>query len=181
MGNTAGCASFNEMLEARDPGIIPALTGHSVKSYVCFPEAEDRFILFTYRLPPQSSTLWKKDKQIPSFLTYANGSFIFRQFRNGVSDQYRSGAVIWSKLEGDDANATAAAATAAQSKPGRYDVAVSIDNSEVSFSYSFPNVQKTTTDYMLQIRRATRRMLETYSVNAKDNSQFSLNGYCAEY
>lgn len=175
MASISACNSFNEMLKARDSEILAYLDGNGVKTYVCFRSNEDLFLVISFREPSQY--LWVPDK-LHSHFFKQRGVVTAAEYRGGVMEDYRPAFVTWGKLGEDDENPTAT-----PDRKTRLDSRVAeanVDHDEITTSYSFTNYKNGITDYILRIRRATKRFVEDFAVKT-DHTQFSTNGYCSEY
>ena len=176
--SVSACKSFNEMLEKQDPDILKFVTDKSRTTYACFETDRDAFIMVSFAKPMEHA--WHLDKQSNVWLTQ-RGNFTLNQYSNGVYDRGRVALPMWTRFGSEDEHPTAETAESKVPAGANARVAdVSIDEGEVTVSYSFENIQNTVTDYLLQIRRSTRRFVETYGVKGA-KSQVNDTGYCAEY
>lgn len=173
---SAGCQSFNELLQAQDKDIVNAVAGTGKAARVCFIEGEDNFVVLDFDLPLKS--LWRKNKD---GIGFHNGPRIarFKRYRDGVSDDFFLVRLTWNRY--DDNEETSPTADG-KSLLGE-DVTLSIDENETNFNAKWQNKANTTTTYGLSIRLATGRFKETYDwKDTKGQHHESSNvGHCVRY
>ena len=169
------CNSFREMLRAHDPDITEKISRDHTKTYVCFEPEGDTFLVLSYGVP----THWTKDTKDDTFVAKYQ-TLRLADYKNGVSSSFVHALLLWTATP-DLGISSMAADTDSLPSSKRKPITASIDDAEVSISYSFDNVEGTTTGYSLQVRRATKRFAETYFVNSKHSSQSTRTGYCAEF
>jgi hypothetical protein len=166
-----GCASFNEMLAAKDADLISEISPPN-RSFVCLRKAEDTFIVVSFK-PPEAS----------DFLKTASGSYAasgrvrYSRFEKGILSRYKRVFGEWFKYSNDQADPP----TFTSRTLPKLNVAESadIDNSEVNVSYSYKNVSNEDVFYSLTIRISTRRFNESFS--SKGALPIENAGYCAEF
>ena len=147
--NSPACTSFNEMLSKGDDEISNAIKTDT--AFVCFREYEDAFLIISFQQP--IDRLFRIST--PNISTQS-GMVWYLRFKDGVSDDEQVSGGKWKKLQIGDTPSISFA-----SEPGR-ESSASINDSEVTFSYTFKNLSGTKTEYSLQIRRSTMRFHEIY-------------------
>lgn len=177
--SAAACHSFNEMLKSGDRDILTFFAGPDRDAYVCFDQKEDDFVTITFRLP----TKWAAHDEKFRTLT-DNGLLFFHEYRNGLLDAAKSATLKWQKYDWEDANWLGTSDGKADPDSGTADAAVS--DTEVYVLYPFVNAAKTTTNYSITIRRATKRYEKVLDLGTKGFPEgvphtLSTTGRCAEY
>jgi len=166
------CVSLQEMLNAKDKEILSWLEGTSDYTYACFSRKEDSFFLVGFTVPTSKSN-WHTENGFASVTNIFN----YNQYKDGVTSSNRFVPITWLRLENESAeDATASPYQPPNdTTPPKYQV--SINNSEIEFSYSYDNVGGTTTDWDLKLRRSTLKYVVTFGVKS-DHSQFTETGSC---
>ena len=180
---TKSCDSFNELITQQDKDVIDDLKGGA---FVCFLSEEDAFAIVTTTIPADNLFSPTKVRK----LTQVNSVEFYKRFKNGLNDETKIVMGAWTK------------AVFNEDDPPRYsfesskmgDTTLSIDPSEIFAEYKFQNLGKSSTTYTLQIRRSTRRFVETYGFPATPPSdpkakasftphdeKLESTGYCAEF
>jgi len=173
-----GCKSFTELVDSKDKDILDRLVGDS---FVCFRPDEDVFLIASYLKPDESAYL-----RTGKYTSEQTGIFFYNRFKEGLTDDYETAYGTWTKntVAGEDVRFSA--------KPP---YSALIDAGEVSFSYQYKNMRGTNTSYLLQIRKSTKRFVETFDaddlpVSDKNKSatqkpagasRYENTGYCAEF
>ena len=174
--------SFNEMVIKGDKDILSYLDTNNYV-YTCFRPAEDVFIILSYHEPFDFQ--YKKDAEGLS----ASGFIKYVRFSEGLVEDFRVSRGTWFKIAADDTDI----AFSAKDATGKTNV-VFIDQSQISFDYTYTNTQRNKVMYSYQIRRSTLRFLESFTweepaipKTAKTPAQpasqgtSSNSGYCAEF
>jgi hypothetical protein len=173
-----GCKSFNEMLAAQDKDVLRSLAG-SDQAYVCFRTGEDVFTIVSFE---KTDDLYSFKKTATS-IAETSGFPTLTRYKEGVSEDYQPFWGKWRKLASASNETAHFIGGGSALRPFR----VSIDNSEVSVSYQWKNVSNTITTYTLQIRRSTKRGLETLEApppptdKNKSVSQTTFQDFCEFY
>lgn len=144
---SAGCSSFNEMLNHGDREILKAISGHT-DALVCFKEAEDVFIVIDFNNPFKRSDVIRK----------AFGIVDFARYKNGQRETFEFWAGSWTRAKDEDSEDAKFVAT---------NLTAYMNSTEIFLSYRYPNVSGTVTRYSLSIRQSTLRFLETYDAKIK--------------
>jgi len=180
---TKSCDSFNELITQQDKDVMDDLKGGA---FVCFLSDEDAFAVVTTTIPDDKIFSHTSVKN----LMQVNSVEFYKRFKNGLNDETRIVEGTWAK------------AVFNEEDPPRYsfessktgDTTLSIDPSEIFAQYKFQNLRKSSTTYTLQIRRSTRRFVETYGFPAippsdpkakaaftPHDEKLESTGYCAEF
>jgi hypothetical protein len=176
-----GCKSFNEMLAARDKDIFPQLSSKSFDAFVCFQETEDVFTFISFAKPLDSG--FRKGVSAGTANQY--GTIKVTRFENGLSNQSYVFGGRWTRPAYSPASE--ASFTGVGYQRGLNAPNIFIDSNEISLSVMFKNVSGTTTTRSLQVRRSTKRMLETIEAprrpadRGKSIFHASVTGHCEEY
>jgi hypothetical protein len=163
--DTQGCKSFNELVEAKDDTVLKSINHDS---YVCFRSEADVFSIISFH---QATS----DK-----FNFPMVGFHF--FKNGNLDDFKAAYGKWRRQS--EGSFIFEDAKAPPSKQITFKGHASITDDEVTFRYSFENLNSKTTDYAIQIRRSTLRFTERYEApNGKDKtySTDTFTGHCVAY
>jgi hypothetical protein len=161
------------MLKAHDSEILGYVADPERKAYVCFRGDEDFFLVLNFDVPEEYS--WSPDKQGNT----QTGLLRLVEYKSGLLEDFQAGSITWRKLKRDN-DEDAIARTDGKVWLGARKADATIDRQEITISYPFTNAKGGITDYVLRIRRATKRFVEDFAVKT-DHTQFSINGYCGEY
>jgi hypothetical protein len=184
---SAGCASFNEMLAAKDKDIVRRLTDPD-QAFVCFRPAEDVFTIVNFtKLEP--ALLVKPAKGV-RLEEGAMAEFI--RYSDGVEQDSGFAFGKWSNLPKLPAEDSTLAADDDEKTAADGGLHISVNPSELSLTYKWKNLAHTTTTYSLQVRRSTKRSLEImqYASGTADPKaargnapldRVTYTGYCAEF
>lgn len=169
---TLSCGSFNEMVEGNDKDLLSAIQGFD-HAFVCFRTDEDTFIVVSISMPyPLTFHKSATDKN----LSTAYGRVRYKRYKDGISDYIRFAPGSWVRSEG--------ISDSFETKEGA-PVSAFMDDDELSISFKYPNIVKTTSDYTLTIRRSTLRFTETVYVKetkpSKPDYKSSDGGHCTEF
>lgn len=175
---SAGCSSYNEMVQKKDKQLLHDFDTYD-HAFACFRTAEDVFMLLYYSDPVpdaySKSPLTNPFVQQEDFVSYA-------RYKHGLLDDYQATQGLWRKrAHATDNNATFVSSPSS-------DPSARIDDSEISFFYTFQNIYDAKTSYSLRVRKSTLRFSEVFEwqgqKNAKkdqDNAGMTDNtGQCAE-
>jgi len=167
---TASCESFKDLFNHHDREIIPMLPIESSDvTYACFDETEDRFLLMFFVLPQTSSSSFTQD-EYRSGIRYSDHHHVDLEWHRPLgSEDYTYPEGWWIPLEGKSTRKYAA-------PDGTVATA---DASEISVHHSFLNKSGDTTDYKLEMRRSTRRFIETWQPST--GRLIEQTGKCAEF
>jgi hypothetical protein len=175
------CRSFNEMVEKKDPDLLSQIKH---PSFVCFRPHEDVFSIISGG--PPVDVAYKKTTE---YLWEAPGLIFYLRFNNGISEQFRLIGGTWSKFPTISPEVTFQSSKESDTK-------TSISDSELSLGYEYKNLNGSTTTYTIQIRRSTKRFVETYQYpddppspeknkgaqeKPQSQSQIQDTGYCTEF
>jgi len=184
-----GCKSFNEMLTNRDPDIVETIKQPNYSTYVCFQPNDDAFTMLTFSLPTNN---WKRTRECweaeeKEIINSPACNKEEQEFQSFVSSIYKHGIYndsyelpftwVRSKLLG----------TIGQSEykdwaGGRTDGSLVINDTELELSYKFLNKEGSTTAYSMQLRKATKRFVETFEPSEGKSIIFiTVTGDCSEF
>lgn len=154
------CSSFKELLAHSDPEILKFMRTGRARSlvYGCFSLGGDtRFLIIARDLVAESRK---------------RGVLQVSAFENGVEETSELATINW--MLRDYAELSAFNKTANESG--------SISSSELQYRNTFPNVERTTTDYSLLVRWSTGKYVEKFSApNKKNEVQLLVHtGYCVQ-
>ena len=173
-----GCESFNQMTAAGDSELISQLEKEK-QAWVCFRRSEDVFIVVSHFEPKQ---WWFNDK--PNLMQISPVEY--RRFKAGVLDDFQSWSGIWS-LERQGVLSTAKFESilrngSSSNRRGAEDFC-DIDSSEVSLSYPFESLNRSTTSYGLTIRESTLRFVESwiYPAASGESNKDEKSGQCVRF
>lgn len=172
--SASACKSFNEMLQSGDEHIKDALDNPRHESYVCFRSDDDIFFLVSFWKPDKDA--WLPSKKDSLALTQET-KLLFIQYRDGVDDASGIAHFVWQKPS-DDGDVTGASQGDASVNSGK--VQADVGAAEISLSYSFTNSANSVTEDTIQIRRSTKRFVETFAAKG-GKAQFRNTGHCVEY
>jgi hypothetical protein len=184
-----GCKSFNEMLTNRDPDIVEAIKQPNYITYVCFQPNDDAFTMLTFSLPTnkwkRTQECWeaerKKITNSPACHTGEQGyqTFISSTYRHGLYND--SFELLFTWMRGKSIG-TVGQSNYRELAGGRTDGSLAINDTELVLSYNFPNKEGSTTVYSMQLRRATKRFVETFEPSeGKSIMPITVTGYCSEF
>jgi len=167
---SAGCASYNEMIQKKDKGLLSAVSNHA---FVCFRKGEDAFVTVSYHDPLPAFFSKDAEKGILKQI----GTIRYATYKNGVQEIELPISGFWTKAFPEDAPVFT---------PRESEIQATVNDGEVSYSYPYPNLGGTTTHYMIRIRRSTLRFVETYEAHRNDKKstttdQMTNTGYCVEF
>jgi hypothetical protein len=169
--NSAGCKSYNEMVEKKDKEIVSLLNGTPI---VCFNQTEDAFHLFSFTPPQPQRYLTGKS---PSEPATADGFLIHTAYEDGVQVDQEMIAGKWHKFSFEDQPTFV-------SSPGQ-SVEASISDSELDLTEKFENVMHTNSTRTIRVRRSTLRfVLETIAPDSDRTKPLiygSRKGLCADF
>lgn len=174
-----GCKSFNEMLGSNDKDVVSSVGG-IYQAYVCFRADEDVFTIISY-LPPSNEQFRKA-----TFGVEMQATAYLSRYEAGLSKDEEVFDGKWYKSAHEpaaQAHFTGNGLFASRDQQPK----IYVNESEISVSTSWQNLGGTRTTYHLQVRRSTKRFLETFEwpkpPTAKDKSteQMTRQGYCEEY
>lgn len=176
------CKSFNEMIQNRDDEILVAI---KYPSFVCFRPDEDEFFMFSDIEP---SDLVYKD--VSKTMSQATSIAFYYRYKKGVQSDLRYIDGTWTKIT----YGPAPIFSFQSRKDG--DASLSITNSEISLGYDYKNLAGSTTAYAIQVRRSTKRFVETFqfpdeptpaqkgkapTTQHESKTRAEFTGYCAEF
>ena len=169
---SAGCASFNGMIDAHDTAILNAINADSTAARVCFVDEEDDFFIVSFTLPRE--VLWRKTKDGQAFKN--TGVVTYSRYKQGVSDDSFFGIRTWTRY-GEDGDLFAER----KSSNGTPEFFLTPD--EISLTRKWTNKVNTTTTFQLTIRTATGRYKETYDFKNEKGYpvETSTVGHCVRY
>jgi hypothetical protein len=163
--NTQSCKSFNELVEAKDDSVLKSINDDS---YVCFRSEADVFSIISFH---QATS----DKFNFPMVSY-------HLFKDGNIDDFKAAYGKWKKQT--DGSFVFEEAKAPPSKEITFKGHATITDDEVTFRYSFENLNSKTTDYGILIRRSTLRFTERYEAPDSKDKTFtsdSYTGHCVAY
>ncbi len=172
--NSAGCASFNELVGARDTDIVGKIKSNGRAARVCFVEYEDNFSIVSFGVP--SETDWRKQKDGVSYLSRPMFSS-FTRYKDGVEFESHFLRITWEKI-GEDGDWHAEGTGA-----GHENSHLLISPDEINFVAKWTNKLNTITTFQFSMRVATGRFKETYYFKddkGKPNST-DASGHCVRY
>ena len=151
--SSPACPSFKEMVSKLDAEITDVIGGKTAETaFVCFRELEDVFLLISYTRP--IDRLFSVSSEPTSSTQF--GFFNYRRVKNGVSEDRQSLSGRWRRTRFGSMSDVVFEGNKHTS------LSAFITDTEVMFSYSFKNLNSTTTQYGLTVRRSTLRFSETY-------------------
>jgi hypothetical protein len=171
-GAASSCASFKDLFDDRDKELLSAMgTKRGDSTVICFDEGEDRFIELSM-----------------SISVSGKSSLAYDEYRKGRRESnHRSTELKWYAPLGEQDHTYPEGwwMPPDDNLHRRYDgdhistleTVATVDDSEISAKYSFPNRHDTITDYELTIRRSTKRFIESYQVGK--GSPIEQTGHCA--
>jgi hypothetical protein len=180
---TDSCKSYNEMIEHHDEEIVAEV---KPPSFVCFRPDDDIFLTMSPTSPPQFLSI-KPGK--PGAIDSIDGYVYYNTYKKGVADDSRFISGNWKRvpLSSDPFFASA------KDNPTK----AFVSSTELTVSFEYKNLRGSTTKYSLQIRRSTKRFVESYefpdekpAATSKNrvpatapagNSRLEYTGYCAEF
>ena len=182
-----GCPSFNEMLSSEDKDILRRLTG-DYEAYVCFRPGEDVFTVVNF-VKFNEKALVKAEKG-PMLEQVGTAEFV--RYSNGVEDDNGLTFGKWTNWPKATADLASFSSSDLDRSSPDSSARIDVNSSEVLLTYKWKNLVSTTTSYTLQIRRSTRRFVETLefpepktdtksAAPPKPLERFTHSGYCAEY
>ncbi|HET8892091.1 MAG TPA: hypothetical protein VFQ41_24550 [Candidatus Angelobacter sp.] len=174
-----GCKSFNDMIAAQDTDLLTSLTGH-YQAYVCFRTGEDVFTVVSF----QDTEVLSDFKRVTGTgMAETFGLAELNRYKDGVSEDSKLFTGKWHKLQTASNDAAYFSGGGLAANPS----SIHVNASEVSVSYKWKNVSNTITTYTLQIRRSTKRGLETLEaprpLTEKNKSMFqtTFQDFCEFY
>jgi hypothetical protein len=171
----ASCRSYNELIKSGDKDILRDVSG-SFDAYVCFLTDEDTFVVID--TSPPFDILFKKSAISPRLTEQNSASFLSR-YKNGIIDDGLMAQGKWIK------NSVTSEAPIFRS-PSANDPGATVDDSEVTFHYSYKNTHGRKVNYDISIRRSTKRFSETSDIpisqdKKEEPSRYTNTGHCAEF
>jgi len=177
------CQAFNDMLQAGK--FTTMLTQPASKTFVCFRQQENAFVVVHYDLPVQ----WELPLEQPEQRPKRNGQEVdvVEAGTNMTIVEYKESAramslrvdLLWSKAQGDS-DRDAMAGT-------RGNPSVTVTGKQLVVNLSHMNNAGTSrvTDYSLQINRLTKRFAEQLPVAKSEattqRASVGENGYCSDF
>jgi hypothetical protein len=163
------------MIAKNDKDILSSLD-QAHPGYVCFRPEKDIFIL-VYSRPPYDFQF----RNVPGAPTVvqADGDVYYERYEDGLQDDFKSTSGTWRK-----APSAPELGMHFVHSPSSKNSDATLTDAQVSFSFTFENVQHNTTSYEIEIRRSTLRFLEQYSYDdpkTKQQVRGSYTGHCAEF
>jgi len=184
-----GCKSFNEMLTNRDPNIVETINEPNYITYVCFQPSNDAFTMLTFSLPTnkwmRTQECWEaiEEKSIHNAACNTEKQeyqiFVSSTYKHGLYHDSFELLFTWMRSK--------SFGTVGQSEDkewagGRTDGSLVINDTELILSYKFPNKEGSTTAYSMQLRKATKRFVETLEPSeGKGIIPITVTGYCSEF
>jgi len=177
------CRSYNEMIENKDEDLLGAV---KTPSLVCFRDDEDAFVVLA-EIVPSPNLVYRETSKVVS---ETSGVVFYYRFKKGLNDDFRYVSGMWSKL-----NLGEAPSISFESSKGS-DTKVSISPAELSVSYQYKNLGGSITSYSIQVRRSTKRFVETFQFpdepaapeknkpavpKRPGNTRMEYTGHCAEF
>jgi hypothetical protein len=188
--NSPGCKSFNEMVLAKDTGIVAELTAVDNRVYVCFSPKKDTFHILRFPVPIRSGwnkkDLVEKQEARAQFCTFEKGQFegcrtsgfAYTKVESEAPHLNMSGSSFASDQYSKEQNPTNSTDKALASLNSFF--LFSVDSNDLIVSYKFANQAGVESWYQLTIRVSTLRFAESYEFENPD-SKTEENGYCAKY
>jgi hypothetical protein len=153
-GMSPGCKSFNELVSKQDEDIISQV---QTQAFVCFVPNEDTFMMLSYQ-GPEPSLFTEKTK----FTETEDGVVFYSRFKSGIQDEFKILPGTWTRTK---SNVAWVSFESSKEVPAH----ASISSPELSFAYDYKNLRGTTTTYALQIRRSTKRFVQTFQFPNDDS------------
>jgi len=140
----------------------------------CFRKLDDSFFIISYYKPKESwfSGFGKLDSNTQQLVNARKllAGLDYRHYRDGVQDNLKHCFGRWKNITEFESYESGRNAESG--------LKCFVDDSEISYSYSFQNVKDSTTDYHLAIRLSTLRSVETFTA-AGDRDTYI--GNCAAF
>jgi hypothetical protein len=179
------CQSFNEMIDQRDETLMKSLVSNI--AFVCFRSNEDVFFVVNFE-PPTFLDEPSAKKPIQT----VTGFIYYERFKEGISESSQMAIGEWRKTRWSDQPLW-------KSSSGEKAFVI-LDESEITFGFSYENVGRGKTNYLAQVRRSTKRFVETFewnfpketkvpkqsrssvqAVNDIESGKDTNSGYCVAY
>jgi len=157
------------MVTGGDKDVMAFLTGDYI-AYVCFEKDEDTFMILSISSPVELLYTKGKSRLLESQPSMA----YYQQFKNGVGHGFEVIGGKWQR------------STIPSEKfiSDPQDEAMSLDDSEITYSETFENLRKSKTNHSITVRRSTLRFAETFRFPADDNkttNNYENTGHCVRY
>jgi hypothetical protein len=149
---------------------LTAFFGADYITYVCFEKDTDAFRIVS--VSSAIPVLYQKEK---ATLAETQPSVAFYQyFKDGVSKDFEYLSGTWKRVPEISENF--------YTKPGNQ--TISLDDSEMTYTDAYQNLNKTQTHYSLSIRRSTLRFAQNFRFPSDDNKtvvNVDETGHCLRY
>jgi hypothetical protein len=176
-----GCKSYNEMIVKKDKELMEFIENESTV-YVCFRPEQDVFLFLGFSTPGEAQFKMGASGHLES-----SGQSLYFRYSDGVLEDSKVGNGVWTKFTTKNGPVFFT--------PEGSEVQSSISDSELSVSYTFPNLTHKRTNYSVTLRRSTLRFSEQYTFPqlpvpsrkgvkevppSETDNRLAYTGYCAQ-